>query len=191
MEADMEDVLRMLKDSDPEVRESALDRIGELKPDNALELVVPFLADGDPEVRGTAAYSLGEIDDDRAVPYLLKVANSDDSESVRAEALLSLAQYRSEEILGALVAEVGRDKRSRRPRYEVAKQLGHYDSPESLRGLEILLRDDDVHVRIAAADSLYRLNRPDLRRVWSGALQDESDYVREVAERALADLGED
>ncbi len=184
----MESILQMLKDPDPDVRESALDKIGELKPNNALDLIIPFLSDNDSEVRGTAACSLGEINDSRAIPYLLAVVNSADSESVRAEALLSLAQYRSEEILASLVAEVEREKRSRRPRQEVAKQLGHYDSEESIRSLATLLQDEDVYVRIPAADSLYRLNRQELRELWSRALQDESAYVGEVAAKALADL---
>jgi len=143
-----------LSASDPDLRESALDRIGTTRPDNAINLIVPFLADPNAEVRGTAACNLGLIHDSRAIPYLIEVVKSDPSERVRTEAIASLAEYQSPEILDCLIAKVHRDKRSRRPRQEVAKQLRDYDADEAVDALVELLQDDDVFVRDHAAESL-------------------------------------
>lgn len=184
----IEDILKDLKDADAEVRERALDKLGALRPKNALELIVPFLSDSDSEVRGTAAANLGIVGDSRAVSYLIEAVNSDPSEHVRSEALTSLAEFRGPNILDCLLHEVRREKRSRRPRQEVARQLGHYDTEESISALITLLQDDDVYVRIPAADALYALNRSELRDVWLEALGDSSEYVHEVATKALAEI---
>ncbi|WP_238360872.1 HEAT repeat domain-containing protein [Iningainema tapete] len=188
MSEELSAIVQELKNSDPEVRENALDKIGTIKPSNALDIILPFLSDVDPEVRGTAASNLGEIRDSRAVPYLINVARVDSQEKVRADALLALAEYRSSEILDCLVDEVYREKRSRRPRQEVARQLRYYNTESSVNALIVLLQDEDVYVRIPAVDSLKELNRPRLREVWEKAMDDESYYVTEIAREALANL---
>jgi HEAT repeat protein len=55
--------------------------------------------------------------------------------------------------------------------------------------LIILLEDEDVFVRDDAAESLLQLNRPRLVEVWKRALKDLSDDVRNIAIKALTDLG--
>lgn len=178
-----------LQNSNPDIRELALDKIGTLKPDNALEIILPFLSDSDPEVRGTAACNLGDISNSSSVPHLIELAMKDPVEKVRSEALSALENYRDTEILKCLIYEVYRDKKSRRPRQIVAQQLQHYNNEDSVDALiTLLLQDDDVYVRIFAADSLFALNRPRLREVWKQALDDESTYVIEIANKALQDL---
>ncbi len=61
-EVKMSTILEDLKNSDPEIRELAIDKIGTIKPSNALEIILPFLSDSEPEVRGTAACNLGASD---------------------------------------------------------------------------------------------------------------------------------
>ena len=61
MSATLENILKHLHSSDPNIRESALDHIGTLNPENALEIIVPFLSDPDSEVRSTAACTLKGI----------------------------------------------------------------------------------------------------------------------------------
>lgn len=188
MSEELSAIVQELKNSDPEIRENALDKIGALKPSNALDIILPFLSDVESEVRGTAACNLGEIGDSRAIPYLIHVARFDSVEKVRADALLALAEYRSSEILDCLVDEVHRQKHSRRPRQEVARQLKYYNTESSVDALVTLLQDEDVYVRIPAVDSLKVLNRPRLRKVWEKAMDDESDYVTKIAREALANL---
>jgi len=181
--------LAELQNSNPNIRELALDKIGTLKPDNAFEIIVPFLSDPNPEVRGTAACNLGDIGDIRTVSHLIESARQDFEDQVRSEALSALENYRSPEILKCLIDEVYRDKRSRRPRQIVAQQLQYYNDEKAVDALIILLmEDEDVYVRIFASDSLLVLNRPRLFEVWQEALEDESTYVIEIANKAITDL---
>jgi len=70
-------------------------------------------------------------------------------------------------IPGCLLDEVYRQKKSRRPRQVVAQQLQYYNDERAVDALVILLlQDEDVYVRIFAADSLVELNRSRLRKVW-------------------------
>ncbi|MBF2064576.1 MAG: HEAT repeat domain-containing protein [Calothrix sp. C42_A2020_038] len=182
---ELQTALANLQHSNPNIRESALDKIGTLKPDNAFEIILPFLWDTDPEVRATAACNLGEIDDSRSVVHLIDLAENDPEEKVRSEALSALDNFRATEILMCLINEVHRVKKSRRPRQIVAQQLQHYNDERSVDALILLLEDEDVYVRIFAVDSLFLLNRSRLLNVWKTALDDESTYVIEVAHKAI------
>lgn len=189
---ELQTALTEIQNSNAEIRELALDKIGTIKPDNAFEIILPFINDADPEIRGTAACNLGDIRDSRSIPYLIRLAETDLEEKVRSEALSALGNFKSDAILNCLLNEVYRDKKSRRPRQIVAKQLQHYDNNRSVDALIfLLLKDDDVYVRIFAADSLFALNRHKLESVWKQALEDESTYIIEVAEKALRNLQND
>ncbi len=120
--------------------------------------------------------------------YLINLVREDSQEQVRADALAALAEYRDSEIMNCLIDEVYREKRSRRPRQEVARQLKYYNTEEAINALIVLLEDDDVYVRIPAVDSLLELNRQTLREVWVKVLEDENYYVADIAKKALADL---
>ena len=186
---ELQTAIANLQNSNPDIQELALDKIGSLKPDNALEIILPFLSDPNPELRVAAACNLGEISDSRAVSHLIEVSRKDPEEEVRGEALAALENYRDPEILKCLVDEVYREKQSRRPRQAAAPQLKHYNDQQSVEALIILLlEDEDVYVRIFAADSLLALNRPRLYEVWKEALEDYSTYIIEIANKALQDL---
>jgi len=186
---ELQTVLAQLENSNPNIRESALDKIGTLKPDNAFEIILPFLSESNPEVRETAACNLGEINDSRSLVHLINLAKNDPEEKVRSEALSALDNFRAPEILICLINEVYRAKKSRRPRQIVAQQLQHYDDEKAVDALIILLLgDEDVYVRIFAADSLLALNRYRLLNVWQKTLNDESTYVIEIANKAIENL---
>ena len=186
---ELQAVLAQLENSNPNIRESALDKVGTLKPDNAFEIILPFLSEPNPELRETAACNLGEINDSRSLVHLINLAKNDPEEKVRSEALSALDNFRAPEILICLINEVYRVKKSRRPRQIVAQQLQHYDDERSVDALIILLLgDEDVYVRIFAADSLLALNRYRLLNVWQKTLNDESTYVIEIANKAIENL---
>jgi HEAT repeat protein len=178
-----------LKRPDSPARISALDTIGTLNPAGGVGIILPFLSDPDPEVRVAAACNLGDLGDGRAIPHLIQTARGDPEEKVRGEALAALAPYRSAEVLACLIAEVDRPKRSRRPRQEVAKQLGNYTAETAADALVDLMADEDAFVREYAAESLFRQNRPRLLTVWRGALSDLSPHVRRIAGEASKALG--
>lgn len=189
MNTDLSKLMQQLQDPDPNVREAALDQLGTLKPENVLSFILPLLTDPDAEVRETAACNLGEIQDERAIPALLHVAAHDPDEGVRYHALAALANYQHPTILPLLLAEVQREKRSRRPRQAVAAQLGRYDSDESIQALRTLLADPDPYVVIPAVDSLVALNRPALAPLWRDIIATTyHPYICVVAAQALAQL---
>lgn len=186
---ELQTAIANLQNSNPDIQQLALDKIGTLKPDNALEIILPFLSDPNPKLRVAAAFNLGDISESRAVSHLIEVSRKDPEEEVRGEALAALENYRDPEILKCLVDEVYREKQSRRPRQVAAQQLQHYNDEQSVEALIILLlEDEDVYVRIYAADSLLALNRPRLYEVWKEALEDYSTYVIGRANKALQDL---
>jgi HEAT repeat protein len=189
MSEEMATILKELKDPNPQARIKALDTIGTRKPSNAIDIITPYLLDEHIRVRVASVWSLGKIRDINAIPYIIKAAKEDPSEKVRGVAIAALENYQNPEVLNCLLAEVYREKCSRRPRQEVAKQLGNYDSDEAVNALIILLEDEDVFVRDDAAESLLKLNRPRLVEVWKRALKDLSDDVRNIAIKALTDLG--
>lgn len=189
MSQDINKILDGLNSSNPHARIQALDTIGTMKPTNALEIITPYLSDNNDRVRVAAVWNLGDIKDVNAVPYIIKTAKEDPSEEVRGIAIAALQNYHTPDILHCLVNEVHREKLSRRPRQEVAKQLREYDEESAVDALVVLLEDEDVFVRDEAAESLIKLNRPRLVEVWKKTLKDASDDVRNIAIQALSDLG--
>lgn len=189
MSHDINTILDGLNNSNPHARIQALDTIGTMKPTNATEIITPYLLDDNDKVRVAAVWNLGDIKDVNAVPHIIKTAKEDSSEEVRGIAIAALENYHSHDILLCLVDEVHREKLSRRPRQEVAKQLREYNEDLAVDALSILLEDEDVFVRDEAAESLLKLNRSRLVDVWKKALKDPSDDVRNIAIQALSDLG--
>ena len=183
------DILTQLQDSDPEIREAALDEIGTLNPPNALELIEPFLSDKSAQVRATAACNLGDIQNQEAIVYLISAARQDDDAEVRFQALSALAEYHRVDILNALIDEVFHGEPLRMTRQAVASQLGNYDDEKAIDALITLLQDNDSHVLIPVVDSLFKLNRPRLKAVWQELLCSSfHPYLVSVAAQALGDL---
>lgn len=83
---------------------------------------------------------------------------------------------------------IQREKRSRRPRLEVALQLKYYSTESVVDALIALLQDEDDYIKIPTVDSLIELNRPKLRQFWIDALDSENFCVSEIATKALANL---
>jgi HEAT repeat protein len=158
MSAEIASLLKDLAHADPCVKEAALDRIGELRPAHAFDLLAAALTDADAEVRASAACNLAQIPDSRVVPLLIRLVDTDSSEQVQAEALASLGEYHHPHILACLLRQVYGPRRPRRMRQEVAKQLGRYGTEEALQALQVLRKDDDAFVRDYAAESLAQLD---------------------------------
>lgn len=189
MLTELDEILKRLQDSEPNVRANAIDEIGTVNPPQALQMILPFLVDEDSSVRESAAFNLGEIRDDQAIAHLIKAFKEDEDEEVRFYALRALREYQSPEILRCLVEEAYYGEASRSLREEVAHQLGKYNEDEALQALISLLRTDDTHVIIATVDSLQKLNRPRLGRIWETILQEYfHPYICQIAAESLSEL---
>jgi len=150
-------IQQKLKSSEPSVREEALDQLGDINYPGAFDLIRSLVDDPSEAVRGTLACNLGSIGDDRSVPVLLRLAESDSSKEVRAEAVASLRTYHNSLILGFLLQHASVRGLTRRIRQEIAKQLGNYPTEEAAKALRALTEDEDAFVRDFALESLKRV----------------------------------
>jgi HEAT repeat protein len=188
MNKELEQILDDLKSADPDVKENALDKIAQLKPDNALELIIPFLDDPEEEVRSGAAFSLGELNDSATVPYLISLIKRDNAKNVRQEVVCALENYSGSEIQECLVEQAFHPEQSNITKRSIAQQLEKYDEESSIDALIHLLDDWDATTRELAAKSLYQLNRPRLKPVWKDARHDRNGTVQKIARNALKEL---
>ncbi len=139
---ELNNILVNLKGTDPEIIEKALDDVGDLNPENALELILPFLNHHSKEVRETAVFNLAEIENEKGIPYIIeKVINDEDS--VRMFDILALDNYRSKDILKILLKEVEQPKKTASPKQRVAEQLKNYPGIETQRALIYLIFNDE------------------------------------------------
>jgi HEAT repeat protein len=84
-------LIRLLSDSDPEVRRSAAHAIGEAKRFEGIDPLLDALDDPDPKVRAEAVCSLGIIRDRKALPQIAALAaDGGQAPLVRAHALIAL-----------------------------------------------------------------------------------------------------
>lgn len=185
----LNEILINLKSNDNIVLKKALDDLGDLNPGNALELTLPFLTNESKDIRETAVCTLGYIRNEKAIPYLIEKIENDE-ESVKKQALKSLEEYDSPEILKILLDEVYKEKKSRGPRQVIAEMLKKYPCKESQEALIYLIfNDEDYFVFIPAVDSLYSMNNKNLLETWLKIKTSYNhEYINFVAEQAIKDI---
>ncbi|MBV9411738.1 MAG: HEAT repeat domain-containing protein [Acidimicrobiia bacterium] len=178
-EGDDETARRLLSDSDPAVRATALGalaRAGGLRPEDverALEDtdtgvrrraceeavavvvdLVPLLSDAEPSVAEAAAWALGERGADAAgaVDALAAVAREHDDPLCREAAVAALGAIGDDRGLATVLAAASGDRPAIRRRAVVA--LAAFDGPDVDAALREALNDRDWQVRQAAEDLL-------------------------------------
>lgn len=176
--------------ADPEqdriVRRNALLALGELADRQSFDVMVSLLHD--PEVSNTASTALQSLHDPRAIDQLLPTLGSDDAQwrlyvaaivgkvgepavepllallngadwRVRAGAATALGFTEDQRAAGPLTSLALQDSDSR-VRREAAASLGFLDDAPVVPTLVTVLEDEDVHVRLAAMQSLFHLALP-------------------------------
>jgi hypothetical protein len=99
----MESLSGLLLDKDPEVREEAVDLLGESKDDRAISHLIGVLrSDENADVRASAADALGDLGYPAALDGLIE-ALSDSDAMVRESAVDALAEIGGEQAIQALV----------------------------------------------------------------------------------------
>lgn len=76
----------------PAVRRRAALYLGRLRPDRAVDWLLPLLADPDSAVAATAAFAIGQAGDSATIPALASVLKGAGAETVRAEAAYALGK---------------------------------------------------------------------------------------------------
>ncbi|MEF8881190.1 MAG: HEAT repeat domain-containing protein [Halapricum sp.] len=138
-------------DPDPDVRQFAVEALGELSADCLSDVARDALTDENPWVRAEAVVVL-DSHGRQAHSDLIEDCLEDDHHAVRRNAIVSLAKHREEDLLETLLQFVEDD--SERVREWVAEFLGGIDDERARDGLNALTGDDSDIVAEAAANAL-------------------------------------
>jgi HEAT repeat protein/beta-lactamase regulating signal transducer with metallopeptidase domain len=174
-----------LKDTDKEVRETALQALVRLRDPSVFEPLVQALSDPAPDVREQAAFGLGQFRDPRAVEPLT-AALKDQNGEVRKQAVFALGQLRDRRAVPALTAalkDVDDDVRE-----QAVFALGQLRDPAAYEALAAATRDAKADVRRQAVFSLGQLRDPRAVEPLISALKDADADVRKQAAFALGQI---
>jgi len=174
-----------LKDSDKEVRETAMHALAQMRDPAIFDPLVQALKDSVPDVREQAAFGLGQLRDRRAVEPL-SAALKDENADVREQAAFALSQIRDRSAIPALTAALKDPDAD--VREHVLFALSQFRDPATLDAFIMALRDSNADVREKAAFALGQVrDRRGLEPLIS-ALKDSDADVREQAAFALGQL---
>lgn len=205
-----------LKDTDKEVRETAMNALVQMRHPSIYEPLVQALKDASAEVREQAAFGLGQLRDRRAVQPLIGSLKDENAE-VREQAAFALGQLRDAsavEALGAILRDVSagvreqvvfalgqiRDRRAVAPlisalkdetpdiREQAAFALGQIRDRGAVEALVIAIKDANADVREQVAFALGQLRDERAIEALTIALKDQSADVRQQAAFALGQL---
>ena len=205
-----------LKDSDKEVRETAMHALVQMRDPSIFEPLLQALKDASPDVREQAAFGLGQMRDRRAVQPLIG-ALKDENPSVREQAAFALGQLRDPAAVEGLAAAVRdanadvreqavfalsqiRDRRAVEPlisalkdtnpdvREKAAFALGELRDKTAVDALVVASRDSVANVREHAVFALGQLRDPRAIDALTTALKDQNADVRKNAAFALGQL---
>ena len=174
-----------LKDTDKEVRESAMHALVRLRDPGIFEPLVQALKDESADVRESAAQGLGQLRDKRAVTPLLGTLK-DASPDVREQVVFALGQLRDAAAVDGIVGAL-RDE-SVSVREQAVFALGQIRDARAVEPLLPALKDTSAKVREQAAFALGQLRARAAVDALIAALRDENNDVREQAAFALGQI---
>jgi HEAT repeat protein/beta-lactamase regulating signal transducer with metallopeptidase domain len=181
-------LLDALKDSDKEVRETAMQALVQMRDPRIFDPLVAALKDSSPDVREHAAFGLGQLRDARAIEPLAAIIK-DSSPSVREQVVFALGQLRAAGAIDALTAAV-RDA-SASVREQAVFALGQIRDRRSVEPLISALKDENASVREQAAFALGQIRDAKAVEALVVALKsDQNADVREHAAFALGQIGD-
>jgi HEAT repeat protein/beta-lactamase regulating signal transducer with metallopeptidase domain len=174
-----------LKDSDKDVRETAMHALVQMRDPSVFDPLVQALKDVSPDVREQAAFGLGQLRDRRAVDPLIG-ALKDENADVREQAAFALGQLRDRTAIPALTAAL--KDAAADVREQAIFALGQFRDPATFEGLSIALRDANGDVREQAVFALGQLRDKRAIEPLVSALKDSVPDVRDQAAFALGQI---
>ena len=174
-----------LKDTDKDVRETALHALVQLRDPSIFDPLVQALSDSDPEVREQAAHGLGQLRDRRAVEPLM-AAVKDQNADVREQAVFALGQIRDRSAIPALTTALKDSNADVREQAVFA--LGQLRDPSSVEALMSVLHDSNADVRQQAVFALGQIRDHRAVEPLISALKDTDADVREQAAFGLGQI---
>lgn len=184
MEYSKEEILKMLKSSDPDKQREGAFEAREKEIKEAVPLLIPLLQSQDIGVQEAADLALRKIGGKEAVKSLVSFLDSEEP-SLRNLAMDILRDLASEgvEYLLPLLSSEDKDLR-----IFAADILGWSESYQAIAPLcKSLLEDEDVNVRYQAAVSLGLIGHPDAVKCLTQALDDE-EWVQFAVIEALVKI---
>ena len=205
-----------LKDTDKEVRETAMHALVQMRDPSIFEPLLQALKDGSPDVREQAAFGLGQMRDKRAVQPLIG-AIKDENADVREQVVFALGQLRDPAAVEGLTIAVKdanadvrqqavfalgqiRDRRAVEPlisalkdptpdvREQAAFGLGQIRDRSAVDALMVAVKDVNKDVREQVVFALGQIRDPRAIDALTTALKDQSADVRKQAAFALGQL---
>ena len=174
-----------LKDTDKDVRETALHALVQLRDPGIFDPLVQALSDSAPDVREQAASGLGQLRDRRAVEPLTK-ALRDSNPDVREQAAFALGQLRDRSAVPGLAAAV--KDADEDVREQAVFALGQIRDPASVEPLVSAMHDAKADVRQQAVFALGQIRDRRAVEPLISALKDADADVREQAAFALGQI---
>ena len=180
--------LELLAVDSPEVKVYAINNLADHGDPGAVDALADMLSSPDPEVRNAAAWALGEIRSAEGINPLFAVVDTGADYDLSYYAVSSLLAIASRCPDGAPRGEVCADDTLAG---EVSDYLVERAGTDALIAYIVSnsLFDDDVDVRILAAQLLVYIATEDERKDLEAAAEGDGDKrVREAANMALAEL---
>ena len=174
-----------LKDSDKDVRETAMHALVQLRDPSIFEPLVQALKDPSPDVREQAAHGLSQLRDKRAVEPLMG-ALKDSNADVRESVIHALSQLRDPRAVDGLIGALKDENPS--VREQAAFALGQLRDARAVDPLIAALKDSNNDVRQQAAFALGQLRDKRAAGALAGLIKDTDADVREQAVFALGQL---
>lgn len=172
--------------TNPSLRWAAIQQLGQLGMQSAIEHSISVLKVGNDTERGFAAYTLGQIASVEAIEPLLE-ALKDGEGSVRGTAIEALGHIKSKRVVEALI-EILKDQ-DKDARMKAAKALGQIKDERAQDSLIEALRDQNEDVRKQAALALGFMKAKSAIDPLMSLLKDGDSSVRAVTSQALGLIG--
>ncbi|MEQ8974202.1 MAG: HEAT repeat domain-containing protein [Coleofasciculus sp. C1-SOL-03] len=179
-------LLKLVEDSDYNVRKIAAEALGEIGSDRAIPALLKLVEDSNYSVRCFAAYALGKIGSERTIPALLKLVE-DSNYSVRRRTVEALGKIGSERTISALLKLV-KDSDSD-VRWSAAEALGKIGSERAITVLLKLVKYSESSVRRSAAEALGKIGCETAIPTLTKLVKDSDYNVRWSAAEALEKIG--
>ena len=174
-----------LKDTDKDVRETALHALVQMRDPAVFDPLVQALSDASPDVREQAAVGLGQLRDRRAVAPLITALKDQDAD-VREQAVFALGHLRDRAAVPGLTAALKDANDSVREQAVFA--LGQLRDPASVEPLITAVHDARPDVRQQAVFALGQIRDRRAVEPLISALKDTAADVRQQAAFALGQI---
>ena len=178
-------LVEALKDSDKDVRETAMQALVQLHDPHIFEPLIAALKDSSADIRQKAAFGLGQLRDPRAITPLAG-AIKDSNADVREQAVFALGQLRAAEAIDAITPAL--HDSSDNVREQAAFALGQIRDVRAVEPLMSALKDQKADVREQAAFALGQIRNAKAVDALLIALKDPVTDVREQAVFALGQI---